>query len=723
MKSFKIIRPNRFFAMEVTEDGKAPQRVPLYAYMTYQPAKGCYGEFLDAGVKLISLAVYAGDRGINPISAIRPFRPGFMTAPGVYDFRWLDEDLDLAIAGRRKGEVYLLLRVMLEMPMWWEEAHPEARSLDFSGVPLHCSFSSEKWLSACVDALDALHRHLCETGRSDYIAGYHLAAGQTEEFVRPKFHHRQYFDYSDASLVHFRTWCKKQYRDDIHALNQKWNTQYLSFDDIEKPSAHERRYFRAGAFRDPAFEQKTIDHTHFVSEELAEFIVELAHRAKKLCGGKKLIGAFYGYNSLTDPDMGHNAVSSVFNSPDIDFLASPFFYTGGRSPYMDWPFQGPIESAALHGKPWFTEADVRTYLSRPIKECMPFADPGTNQWYLTSVWYGPDTLDTSLSQIKRAFARIFTHDSAVWWFDMWGGWYADDTMMDFHRLAQSMYADAVLSPTPSKLPPLHAQLAVFVDKSAADGMTCAYAGVLVSRQLEQLGTLGAPYDVYTIEDFAIVDPSNYRMALILSPSNRLSPDALSKWKSDNRTLFFVGLPGYFGDTADLGADTEISCSRSPGTRSLAPDDETGFPSNPIQMPAVTLSPGDMDTVIATAGGDPIAVLHFGCGYQTVWCLLPSPPTEMLREQLQLSGGHIYNFTDDVIYARDNMIAILSCADSDRRIHFPYPCEAYNAITGGRLPGTALVTDLQMKKGETIILRLEKIKSAFPSSETERNLQC
>lgn len=48
--------------------------LPLYAYMTYQPEKGCYQAFRDIGVQFVSVAVYAGDRGINPRSGIRPFQ-------------------------------------------------------------------------------------------------------------------------------------------------------------------------------------------------------------------------------------------------------------------------------------------------------------------------------------------------------------------------------------------------------------------------------------------------------------------------------------------------------------------------------------------------------------------------------------------------------------------------------------------------------------------------
>lgn len=94
------------------------QLIPPYAYMIYQAAKGRYADFRSVGVRLVSVAVYAGNRGINPTTGIRPFRPGFMKAPGVYDFSSVEEDFRRAVCGASPGEAFLLPRLMLEMPLW-----------------------------------------------------------------------------------------------------------------------------------------------------------------------------------------------------------------------------------------------------------------------------------------------------------------------------------------------------------------------------------------------------------------------------------------------------------------------------------------------------------------------------------------------------------------------------------------------------------------------------
>ena len=52
--------------------------IPSTAYITYQPEPQHYQEMYHAGVRLFSLGVYAGGRGISENSSIGPFRQAFI---------------------------------------------------------------------------------------------------------------------------------------------------------------------------------------------------------------------------------------------------------------------------------------------------------------------------------------------------------------------------------------------------------------------------------------------------------------------------------------------------------------------------------------------------------------------------------------------------------------------------------------------------------------------
>ena len=172
----RIVKNGELYLLEV-EGGK---QMPLYGYMTYQPQKARYEDFKEAGVELFFCAVYAGDRGINPNSGTRPFRPGFWKGYREYDFSYADEDFRRVVGGSKPGEVYLIPRLMIETPSWWDEANSDEVSRDAQGTPLHESFASEKWLADSEVMLQDFQNWLVQSGWDKYIAGWHVACGSAD---------------------------------------------------------------------------------------------------------------------------------------------------------------------------------------------------------------------------------------------------------------------------------------------------------------------------------------------------------------------------------------------------------------------------------------------------------------------------------------------------------------------------------------------------------------
>lgn len=67
--------------------------------------------------------------------------------------------------------------------------------------------------------MDRFEAWLRESGWADYVIGWHLAAGSTEEFIRPVLHPLQYCDYSQAACAHYRRWLGERYGS-VEALNR-----------------------------------------------------------------------------------------------------------------------------------------------------------------------------------------------------------------------------------------------------------------------------------------------------------------------------------------------------------------------------------------------------------------------------------------------------------------------------------------------------------------------
>ena len=206
MPDSRIIRRGEAFLLEM-----CGQQLPLYGYLTYQPENTDYEDFKRAGIRLFFCTVYAGDRGINQLSGIRPFRQGFWKGYGQYDFSEVDADFRRIAGNSRPGEIFIIPRLMAEAPAWWDAANPDELCRDAHGTPLHQSFLSKKWLDDVEKMLFDFQRWLEESGWDRFVAGWHMASGNTEEFLRPSHRTGQMTDYSRPAQEAFRAWVKQKY--------------------------------------------------------------------------------------------------------------------------------------------------------------------------------------------------------------------------------------------------------------------------------------------------------------------------------------------------------------------------------------------------------------------------------------------------------------------------------------------------------------------------------
>ena len=509
----RIVRSGDRFVIEI--DGK---RIAPMAYMSYQPAAADYARFTADGFKLLFVSVYAGDRGINPHSGLRSMRPGFWKGENEdqCDFSSVDEDFRIAVQGHEPGEVYIIPRIMLEVPLWWEKAHPDELCRDFSGASLHQSFSSQKWFDDAERVMAWFQNWLEKSGWDRYVAGWHLAAGSTQEFLRPYSHPDHYIDYSEPSKRAFRLWLRTRYEYDIQCLNDKWGTCYTDFDSIDPASPAERRY--------QTTTPRVRDFYRFYHEETAGAVVRLCEACKRVCGGRQIVGAFYGYTASAI-DVGHHAADVVLSSPAVDFLASPFCYNDARPLGGDLSLPGAVDSTLLHNKIWFMEADIRTCHSQQMYDCTPFVNPNAKLAFYNPVWEGPETIEGSLAKMTQAFGRVLTGGLAMWWFDMWGGWYRDPLLMDFIRKAREIYERAAFSGESRQV----AQFAVFADGDS---------GPFLTRFLLKMSHMGLPWHVFVSEDIPRVDPKTYRVGCFLSEKSWNA--AKERWTGDHRSLLLAG---------------------------------------------------------------------------------------------------------------------------------------------------------------------------------------
>ena len=115
------------------------------------------------------------------------------------------------------------------------------------------------------------------------------------------------------------------------------------------------------------------------------------------------------------------------------------------------------------------------------------------------LWIGPPTRELSLYALRKCFAHQITKSSAVWWFDMWGGWFADPLLMEELLAMRGLYeTNMAEKPKNTVLCP---EVAFFADEQAyASLFNCSpqMRGAVETRTA--LGKTGIPFDSVMVED-------------------------------------------------------------------------------------------------------------------------------------------------------------------------------------------------------------------------------
>lgn len=493
--------------VEVKPDGGLPslfvdgQRYPPFAYMSYLGEKEHYKTMAGAGIHLFCVPAYLGERGINTLSGIGPFRKPIWTGYHQYDFTSIEDDFKKVTDA--DPEALVVVRLYLDPPSWWEKANPDDATITPEGDTFRQSFYSKKWQTETADALKACIRWVSESRFSKNFVGVHVAAGGTEEWF---FHVPQRNDKNPQRTALFRDWLTGKYQDN-ETLQNAWNSKTATIKSsfphdvgIEAPSDR---------WREPSNEQHILDTFAFQSETVADNIAYFCEVVKKESEGRLLTGAFYGYHYfLTDPRLGHSSLSRLLECPDLDYLSSPNDYH--RVSGEDWPPLAAAGSVRLHGKLWMAENDTRTHLTTLLKEKAPKIAP--DGWYDSGVWIGPRDPKTSLSLLWKNAGRMLAYGYGGWWFDMWGGWFDSPELLDVIKYTNKLFTDSNTTNSAS----FPTEVAVIVDEhlSHYDASMGAQTDALV-RARYVLGKTGAPYDLFLRNDIDHITPENYKVVWLL----------------------------------------------------------------------------------------------------------------------------------------------------------------------------------------------------------------
>ena len=481
MKTVKVANKNGNPVLLVGDE-----ELSACAYITYFDDRNDYKEFSKNGFRLYSVSVSLASQPINTQSGFMPFEKGVFDVKGKPDFSCVDASIKRVVDS--VPNAYIFPRIYVCMPSWWIKENLN-ETIDVPHDKKREMIFCEKFRADAQNMLKQLIEYLENGKYADYIIGYQISGGNTQEW----FHLDLNGSYCENTLPYFNKYLKNKYPD-IKMLDK--------LPDIDKIKSEE--------FIEDSM---LTEYLLFANEEVAKTVDCLCKATKEACNYKKITGAFYGYSlEVCNPLWGTHALEKILDSKNIDFLSSPNSYTNGRALGIDWADMIPVDSVKLHGKMCFMECDIRTFLTMSPEESRPGSDP--MHYYSHKVWEGPKTEELSAYAIRKSLARQLTHKHGLWWFDMFGHWYKSPKLMEEMKTSLKLYDD-VLKNNGAEF---ETEVVVFIDEKCFSKMGNKHPAHDSAYHLKvSLGQSGVPYKVYLISDFDKIDLEKYKVVIFNIP--------------------------------------------------------------------------------------------------------------------------------------------------------------------------------------------------------------
>jgi hypothetical protein len=207
-----------------------------------------------------------------------------------------------------------------------------------------------------------------ENKYGDRIIMYWPALGDVGEWYYGIWNGSLVPGFGPCTVAGFQSWASNTYGS-VAAMNTAWGTSYADFSEISVPTWEERNSASSGDFFDPAVDRYVIDFFDFFNGTMNYGAKRIAAHVKNITNGKKLVGMFWQYlhplgkttlNKAGLNHSGHLKLMDLLDCPDIDVLSTPCYHD---VEHWKMPFHGTVDAIQQHGKLYWQEDDLGTYLS------------------------------------------------------------------------------------------------------------------------------------------------------------------------------------------------------------------------------------------------------------------------------------------------------------------------------------------------------------------------
>ena len=447
---------------------------------------------------------------------------------------------------------YFMWDISIYPPPDWCTAHPDEMAHDNHGL-ISCNWGD--WMSnysfASKEAIDLMERMIEKTIRyleqspyADRIAGYRINSGHGVEWSAwIPLRKADMLDFSPAAQREFEKFAKKHYPEITDfSVPTPAERQALDGDEL---LWDQRRHARAAAYND------------FYSRVVAGDAIRLCSRAKKLVGGKKLIGTYYGYVMAlgSRPWRAHYDMKGFLDAHAVDFVMSPQKYVPQRHPGQTCVDYKPFRSVAAHGIVNVIENDTRTFNTVKGQRCTQMI-----------------TEKQTVAALRRDMGIALCRNEPVYTFGICGGACFDFPVFAHDASRVRRIGEHALARAAGR----HAEIAYVISEDSirdaptsenfrpdrydegwqryrVDGTVERFASTAgrpyvtepQSLIYTRLARIGAPVDYLLAEDLAD-HPGDYKF-YIFACCSKPTPalvNAVAKLRARRCTILWTGAPGY-----------------------------------------------------------------------------------------------------------------------------------------------------------------------------------
>jgi beta-galactosidase len=590
-------------------------------------------------------------------------------------------------------EAAVMLRLQVNAPAWWNQAHPE-ECVEWANGPLEhphgwgiptwvpiefdlrrvprASLASQRWLDECGAKTREFCRALAATPEGDALFCVQVASG-----VYGEWHYYGFIDNEPdtgpAMTSHFRLWLRAKYRTD-QALQVAWNDHDACLDRATVPGVEERMRCD-GYFRNPRRDRKFIDYLHCQHQAVTDAFIYFCRIVKESWPRPIVTGGFHGYWFTMFGRMGmggHLEVRRALESPYVDVLCAPQSYDhlALGKPGMS---RGLLESARRHGKLTLDEMDT-----------------------LPEVWDlwirdRQQARAASVAILRRNVLGPFSRGMGFWYYDLVcehevqptrgaaGCWDSQDLQAEIAKLTK-LQAERYRRPFAS----VADVLLVFDTESfyytAHNGKLDPVSTELLDGTTADLFSSGAAFDMVYLFDLEKLDLRPYK-AVIFANTFCIDPHQRKLIRTqvaeDGRHLFWSCAPGLIdGVTSDsegisgLIGIAVVSVQTSPARVVVqtgdAPACTYGF--KWAIEPLFAAHDAGATVLGKLEGSEHAGLVRKRLSGHTAWfSSVPLRDPNLLRYLLREAGVHIYDDQGDVVYAGSGLLIVHSASGGPRTL--------------------------------------------------------